>query len=438
MSKNIFVFFIVGSLFFLFVVLLLYFFFIKDSGGDIDKRPLTDPTKKTLIGDQLGLESIDITEQPIFSFPEDVGEIDDSRDDRIYTAPNRPNEDTLQSLPRLVRLFKGPTAGYRVDRADADSWEIRVIEQGRGNRYSIRTAPYTLNLIAAGEFTKVLEGYIFSNDTSLILYESGEDEFTVKSAFVPFAPVGGNDGIQLFENNIRVATDNETNLFFIREVDDRVIGIVVDVSNPEKTEIVWESHFTNWLPRWGRNDYITISTPISKYARGYVYLVDPAGKVPINRFVDISSGGSALVDTTSGFFVLYESVPGSFVGKTLVTDQSRKTSIALPSTVPEKCDGFNGVFVCAVPNSVPSSTLSGYETVFPDSWYQGDITLSDSVIQIDAVTGEKKLIMSPDQDDIKLLSGNEAFDIIRPTVSDDGEFFIFVNKNDLSLWMLRL
>ena len=228
-------------------------------------------------------------------------------------------------------------------------------------------------------------------------------------------------------------------LFFTQEIDGETIGLVVNVSNPKETRVLWESRFSNWLPRWGRNTSITITTPISEFAPGYVYLLDPEGEDPVHRLTDIPIGGSAFIDTSSGFFVLHEfEIAGTFAGKTTITDQFKKTNISLPITLPEKCDGFNGVFVCGVPNTIPARTISGYETRFPDSWYQGDLVFNDSIILIDAVSGKKQIVLSPNQKDIAVLSGGTKFDVINPRISGDGKFLFFVNKGDLSLWMLRL
>ena len=447
--------FAVFFLFFIFIVGLVFYFLTEPD------TPAENPVGTIDVGGDFGNENIRRLPVPDFSTSDiSVNPATGRRDDRVYSgappltvSPTAPPSLTLppdgtappdgavpersETPSRLTRIFVGPTAGYRIDNDEDEGWVVRVMEQGRGDRYSIRTAPYALDLVSTGEFTGVFEGHLFSNSTVLALYEKPGDESSFSSAFVSFAPTD-TDTVQIFEDDIRATTDGETGVFFIKKVGEEVLGIVVDVENPEETTVVWRSHFKNWIPRWGRGSGIILSAPISPFTRGYVYLIDPDGEDPTTRLVDIPSGGSAFVDTSSGFFVLYESSKRSLVGTTTVTDQMRKTSITMPSTLPEKCDGFNGIFICAVPHTVPAFTRSGYETMFPDSWYQGDIVLRDALIQIDAVTGEKKLLMASDQEDIRILSGGKDFDIIHPQISGDGRFLFFVDKNDLSLWMLRL
>ena len=396
----------------------------------------------------LGLDNITTTQPEQFSFDVEVSE-DGKRDDRVYTVPLvEPSADevdsevveTEENIPRLIRLFRGPTAGYRINQGEDGVWEVKVVEQGRGDRYVIRTIPYSIEHTSHGEFTRVLEGHLFLSDDVLMLYESSEDEMAVRSAFVPFFTEESGTSIQRFEDNIRVATDNGNRLFFLQDVGDTSVGLVVDVTRPENTEVVWRSDFTSWIPRWGRNSHITLSSPVTKHMKGYVYLVDPDGDDPDTQFVSLSSGGSAFFDTSSGYFVLYEvgSDFTNFFGKTVISNMARDVDIEINTTLPEKCDGFNGVFVCAMPTSVAAETLSGYETMFPDSWYQGDLVLDDAFVLINAVTGEQQLLTHPEHEEIRILSNNAVFDAVNLQISDDGEFLFFVNRNDLSLWMLKL
>lgn len=427
------------------VVLLAWF--VAQLLKETPQQPLPDPAVgEQEVGDDFGLENITTLE---FGNQGSSSEIDvtRARDDRLTIPAERPvgadavlseDESVPRRLPRLTRLFAGEVAGYRIDENIDGSWTVKLTEMGTGDRYRISTNPYALQLISRGEVKKVLESHLFANDSVLLLYE-GDDETTVKSAFVPYNTVVSDTGLQRFEDNIRATTNNENGLFFTHRVNGKTVGLVVDVANPGDTNMVWQSGFSHWIPRWGRSSYITIATPITSLARGKTYLLDPDTTTQqFHRVVEPLYGGSLFFDSDSGHFVLYEVDRGDFVGKTVVTDLSRKDEIEIPVTLPEKCDGFNGVFVCAVPEEIPYTTLSGYDTVFPDSWYQGDISFLDAVLLINVATGEVQRVMTQNERDIRVLSGGELFDIIHPRISEDGKYLFFVNKNTLSLWMLRI
>ena len=223
----------------------------------------------------LGLDNLGLVQPDQIPFDYSVS-VDDGgqRDDRVYTESLSSGDgDTVivedkENIPRLVRLFKGPTAGYRVVRSGGDSWEVQIVEQGRGNRYLVQTIPYSLTLTARGEFTRAVEGYPFESGEVLVLYESAGDESIIRSAFVPFSTSGAGRSVQRFEDNIRVATDNQDTLFFTQVIDGKSVGVVVDVANPSETKVVWRSDFTSWLPRWGGGPYITLHTPITDSYEG--------------------------------------------------------------------------------------------------------------------------------------------------------------------------
>lgn len=441
-------FWIAITVFLVFLALILigvfFYFSIPEDSTSAPVREATPPTPSLGLDNIDGITQIDPLEFGV-SFEDEVV-VGEGRDDRVYTPPLSEGRDEgggsaedTKTIPRLMRLFKGPTAGYRIDANEDGVREVKVVSQGRGHRYTINIIPYSLRLVSRGEFTRVVEAHIFSDDQVLVQYESVENESLVRSSFVPFFTSESGSQIQWFEDNIRVATNNETLLFFTQTVDDESVGVVVDVSDPKKTRVVWESGFTSWIPRWGRSSRILLRTPATEHMKGLIYLVDPEGVLPVNQFVTLSSGGSAFIDTSTDYFVLFEKTTDDFVGKTSVTNRNRDISIDLPDgTLPEKCDGFNGIFVCAVPTEVLSQTITGYDTIYPDSWYQGDLQFSDAVVLVNALTGEKDLLMHPDDREIRLLSDDSIFDIIHPTVSEDGEFLFFVNKYDMSLWMLRL
>ncbi|MCY4577110.1 MAG: hypothetical protein OXB96_01590 [Candidatus Kaiserbacteria bacterium] len=404
------------------------------------KLPPAEPTGPAT--PSLGLENLGVQPSQIpFSQPildDETGQ----RDDRVRTAPLSSNTgdastEDKENTPRLIRLFKGPTAGYRIAKK-GDRWEVQVVEQGRGNRYIVQTIPYTLTLAARGEFTRTIEGYPFESGEALILYESADDEGVIRSAFVPFSTIGTGPSVQRFEDNIRVATNNKNLLFFMQVIENKSVGVVVDVANPSETRVVWRSDFTSWIPRWGNSPRITLHTPVTNLMKGFVYLVDPKGILPNEQFTSLNSGGSAFMDATTGYFAVFETKADNFAGKTYITNRERSTMVDLPITLPEKCDAANGIFICAAPRAIPARTLSGYETMFPDSWYQGDITFSDVIVSVNAATGEKRLLLSPDQEEIQILSDNAVFDIMHPQLSPDGEFLFFVNKYDMSLWMLQI
>ena len=75
---------------------------------------------------------------------------------------------------------------------------------------------------------------------------------------------------------------------------------------------------------------------------------------------------------------------------------------------------------CAVPARISGSNQ-------PDDWYQGVISFDDGVWSKNVSTGESKSILS-----------RFGADIMNIFVSDDENYLIFTDKNDGTLWSLKL
>jgi hypothetical protein len=76
--------------------------------------------------------------------------------------------------------------------------------------------------------------------------------------------------------------------------------------------------------------------------------------------------------------------------------------------------------------------MRGGTATLPDDWLLGRISFSDSV-----------WIIRPIENTAHSLGylqeiANTPIDVLNPTISVDGNFALFINKNDLSVWSLDL
>jgi hypothetical protein len=108
--------------------------------------------------------------------------------------------------------------------------------------------------------------------------------------------------------------------------------------------------------------------------------------------------------------------------KTMASDN------AAPATFPEKCawGKKDTKFVyCAVPkNFIGAGELT--------NWYKGNISTNDDVWKYD-LENKTSMIVA----DLNKESG-ENIDVIKPVLSDNDQYLVFVNKKDNSLWSLDL
>ena len=109
----------------------------------------------------------------------------------------------------------------------------------------------------------------------------------------------------------------------------------------------------------------------------------------------------------------------------LFAEHGDVTPILLPvRTVADKCvwsPSPHTVF-CAVPQSLPAG--GG----FLDAWYRGQVHTADQWWQIDTDTGASEMLFSPDI----------PLDVQDPIIDPQGQYIIFKNAADQSLWALRI
>jgi hypothetical protein len=83
------------------------------------------------------------------------------------------------------------------------------------------------------------------------------------------------------------------------------------------------------------------------------------------------------------------------------------------------------VLYCAVPKIIEGA-------LYPDAWYQGEVSFGDQIWKIDIKTGKTSLIADP------ATATGEEVDGIKLSVDDSENYLFFVNKKDSFLWELNL
>ena len=335
-------------------------------------------------------------------------------------------------------MFGGSVAGYGVF-TDGESTFINLVETGVGNRYRVDINPYRLVRVAEGNLLRVKDASLFKNGKVLVGFEDQVDESLIRYGFVDFNVLG--DSFRPFDVNIKVSTNNTNRFFYLKTSDNGSIGFVVDLNDDIDVKEIWRSDIKNWNFRWGNNNRITINTPTSGSADGYSYLIDPDGdSVEQRLYSGISSLGILYDEITNSALVHGDFEIGgiSRLNQTKIISRDLEEDWIINFTLPEKCDVYFGVFICGIPSRYPETTRSGYETVFPDSWYFGDITFEDHIVIFDSQSQITYPLLNANSREIKDIAEFLSFDIIDPTITPDGNYFIFKNKNDGSLWSYRL
>jgi hypothetical protein len=214
--------------------------------------------------------------------------------------------------------------------------------------------------------------------------------------------------------------------FSLENFADTDIGTVSNPDGSKKSQI-FSSPFTEWLTSWTNDKMILLNTKPSSEVAGYSYSLD-ASTGNMQKLYGGSNGLLSTMGPDGKKLLLSENSEGvTYLKIHTIGDQSPvNTGLR---TIADKCAWTtNDTIYCAVPGVMPSEPGTGY----PDAWYQGLVSFSDSVWRIDPETISTDLVSSVSS------VGREAIDGISLATDKNGSYLFFINKRDSALWALKL
>jgi hypothetical protein len=127
----------------------------------------------------------------------------------------------------------------------------------------------------------------------------------------------------------------------------------------------------------------------------------------------------------NGKLILYGN---SGVSLSIYNTTTRDTNILSLNTLPEKCvwSKTSENIYCAVPKIIESG-------LYPDSWYQGEVSFSDQFWKIDVLNGNTTLLLDPAREE-----GGGEIDGVKLALDGNENFLFFINKKDSFLWRILL
>jgi len=229
------------------------------------------------------------------------------------------------------------------------------------------------------------------------------------------------NGVQ-FPTNILSFDVSGNSVFYLIQSGNGSIGITSDMNGGKKKQ-VWSSPLRELTGQFVNSSTIALTTKPETDLPGYLYLVN-ANTGAVKRIIGDVNGLSASVSPDGTLIAALANSTSMFIQK--VSDNSRTPMT--PATFPEKCVWSRkdkNVLFCAVPNeTLDSSSLI--------SWYKGLVSYDDQIWKYDLKTNTSSVIEDISKDT------DEPIDAIKPILSDDEQYLVFVNKKDGSLWSLDL
>lgn len=320
----------------------------------------------------------------------------------------------------------------------------RYLERGLGHIYeTLLTLPYRETRIVNETRPRIAEA-LFANNGKSVVVRYAEDLYgaeIIKTRIINL--LGGDtsttttDAAPAFLKTEEVflpdripfmaaAEDGADKFFYFTSGLTTSSGFLV-TSKGASTGI-FNSSFTEWLPQMPSQNLVALVTRPSSDVPGYLFLLDTKTKA-LTKVLDGLKGLTVKV-SRDGKRILYsetrEGTPELFV-----YDTEKKESRDLYfSTLPEKCAWSvkeSAVAYCAVPQQMS-------QALYPDQWYRGTVSFSDSVWKINTATttGSVEKVFAPA--DYRA----PEMDIVNPVLSSDDSYLLFMNKKTGTPWVYRI
>jgi hypothetical protein len=355
------------------------------------------------------------------------GEISNADQDRPVEI--QPNATSSQNLPRLFRLSDVPVAGA-VSFIKNGSEVVRFADRATGHIYDINPITLEKIKIANNTLPKIYEAY-FKKDGSGVIYRSlKNDTDEITNTSIELIPPKGTSTDQIYtevqtilRGDIRSLAVSDTNkiAYNLRDVP----SVVLADFNGSNPKTILDVPFFEWRLEWvGQN--LSLTTAGSSNVSGFAYILNPSN----GSFNKLMGPITSLTTNISpdGSRMLY-SFSANGTTKTLYQNISNgETDELLPVVFPAKCvwsKKTTTLVLCGSP-------AEGIRQNEPDLWYQGLTHYVDQIWRFNSDANLSILLADPKKD------FNIDIDLINPFLSIDEDYLIFMNKNDLSLWALKL
>lgn len=346
------------------------------------------------------------------------------RSGSTQTTPLGDSDNTFDSgiVPELRKLSEEPVAGATYFRGSGGLLSVRYIERDTGHVYETPVSQSTQIRLTNSTIPAVHDSTWVNASTTLMRFlsdENGIQNFVgvIASSTADQDLTGG-----FLRNYSRVTVGTKDTLFGILETP---TGSVAESFLPDGTGIktVFTSPLQSWIPHASFGKFYLASAPSGRNF-GSVYEVKNGN---LERVIPPRTGLQALFQKEGSLVAVTGGAQNSLT--LAMYDLQNGGMLEIPvGTLVQKCAWATGrttMLVCAVPRNLPQS-------MYPDVWLLGLVHTDDDIYEINTDTGAITRVFNLSE------SGSGPFDVTQAMLSDDGAYFLFVNRNDQTLWSAKL
>ncbi len=307
------------------------------------------------------------------------------------------------------------TVVRHIEKATGHIYETELFSPNQ-NRISNTTIPTAYDAIWGNKNNSLIVRYLKDNNQTVDTYGLLIKEVstsTENSVSAVKFPEGINDVSSFGSTVFTLETNNSSS-----------IGYISNFDGSKKIQI-WNSPIKGVVSQYVNAKTVALTTKPHQDFEGFLFFVD-TGNGQIKTVLGNIFGLSTLVNdiATQVLFLDQGSTPKMFV-----FDIKTKSTVGLtPTTFPEKCvwsKKDKNIVFCAVPQEyIGNNSLT--------LWYQGSTSFTDNVWKFDIKNNTSSMVGE------LFNESNDQIDVIKPILSENEQYLIFINKIDNSLWSLDL
>lgn len=341
------------------------------------------------------------------------------------TTPETPTP--IDFTKKLRKISSEPVAGAGVVDVKAGTL-VRHIEKATGHIYE--TELFSPNQIRISNTTipMVYDAVWGNKNNSLITKYLEDDNQTIDTYGISIKPVATSTENAIsatkFPANISDISAFGSSVFSLQQKIGSSAGYVSNFDGSKRVTI-WSSPIKELLSQYVNAKTVALTTKPDEGTPGFLFFVN-TGNGTVTEVLSNVLGLSTLVNDLATQVLLLNEGNGP---QMLVYDIKTKSYRSeAPVTFPEKCvwsKKDKTIVYCAVPQeTLGVSSLT--------SWYRGFVSFTDSIWKYDTKNNISSMIENLSTD------SNEQIDVIKPILSDNEKYLVFINKIDNSLWSLDL
>jgi len=229
----------------------------------------------------------------------------------------------------------------------------------------------------------------------------------------------------LLVSNIDGVSVSGQNLFYTVTGENGSLGYLSTI-NGNAGKQVWNSPIRELIVQNINNTTVALTTKPYPEVNGYLYFLNTSSGAVTKIIGNISGLTTLTSPDAKKVLILSQSGSNKLTSYTIA---DRTSADLNPSTFPEKCvwsKKDTNIVYCAV-----SKEILGVMAL--TNWYLGAVQFNDDIWKYDMKANTANIIA-----DLSSENGGEPLDVMKPALSDNERYMVFMNKRNGSLWSLDL